>query len=68
MRNWDYKNLKDLDLTDKNQAIWYLERLINYGLGEQKLKQELLEKYLPELNIPDNTRRFLELILWPKRS
>lgn len=63
MHNWDYPNLKDLDLTDKSQAIWYLERLINYGLGEQKLKKELLDLYLPELKIPDNTRLFLELIL-----
>ena len=63
MHNWDYKNLKDIDWTDKNQAIWRLERMINYGLGGEKLKRELLEKYLPELKIQDNTRQFLELIL-----
>lgn len=68
MHNWDYKNLKDTDWTDKNQAIWCLERMINYGLGEEKLKRELLEKYLPELKIQDNTRQFLELLLWPKQS
>ena len=68
MRNWDYQNLENLDLTDKNQAIWYLERLINYGLGEQKLQKEMLEKYLPELKITDNTRLFLELILYGGRN
>ncbi|MBI5794183.1 hypothetical protein HZA87_03825 [Candidatus Uhrbacteria bacterium] len=62
---WDYD---DNAFQKQAQAdpIWGLERLINYGQGEKKLNRELLEKYLPQLNIPENRRAFLELLLWNK--
>jgi hypothetical protein len=62
---WDYD-----DDAFKKQAeadpIWYLERLINYGLKGSKLSRKLLEKYLPELNIDEDSRAFLELLVWNK--
>lgn len=62
---WDYN-----DPEYKKQAAadprWHLERLINYGLVDEKLNRHLLEKYLPVLRIPENRRAFLELLLWNK--
>lgn len=62
---WDYS-----EEAYKRQAaadpVWHLERLINYGLGDEKLNRALVEKYLPQLKIPEDRRIFLELILWNK--
>ncbi len=59
---WDYAKTEE-----RKQAAadprWFLERLINYGLDGQKIDRAALEHYLPELNIPDDRRAFLEAIL-----
>ena len=63
---WDY----DKTAYQKQAAadpLWHMERLINYGLGEEKLDRQLLEKHLHELNIPEDRRAFLELLLWNKK-
>lgn len=65
MYNWDY-NLKNIDERDEQFIIWKLERLVNYGLGEEKIDAKLLEKYFNKIKIPENTRAFLELLLWKK--
>ena len=62
---WDYDDDEFKKQADAD-PIWYLERLINYGPGDKKLPRALLEKYLPQLNISENRRAFLELILWNK--
>jgi hypothetical protein len=62
MHNWDYP--KDTDF--KQDPVWYLERMINYGLNGAKLERTMVEQYLPKLNIPDDTRAFSELLLWNK--
>lgn len=63
---WDYDKI-EYQKQAKADPRWHLERLINYGLGEEKLSKKMLEKYLAELNIPENRRAFLELILWGKK-
>jgi len=63
---WDYDKI-EYQKQAKADEKWHLERLINYGLNNEKLKGELLEKYLPELNIPDDRRAFLELLIWNKK-
>ncbi len=61
---WDY--FKRAVLKQKQvDPVWFLERQINYGEGG-KLNRKQLEKYLPQLNIPENKRAFLELLLWDK--
>lgn len=60
MHNWDYeKNIKI-----EERPIWYLERLLNYGLNGEKINRKLLEQYFNQIKIPEKTRVFLKLILW----
>jgi len=62
---WDYTETEYQKQATKDPA-WHLERLINYGLGDKKLNKDLLAKHLPALNIPEDRRAFLELLLWNK--
>lgn len=62
---WDYAKIAYQKQADAD-ARWRLERLINYGLGGEKLDPEALKKYLPQLDIPEDRRAFLELLLWNK--
>ena len=63
---WDYTKT-EYEKQAKKDKVWHLERLINYGLGKDKLDRKLLKKYLPKLKIPEDRRAFLELILWNKK-
>ena len=63
MRNWstDTTRLKE---NSKAYAIWKLEQQLNYGLKEEeRIDYTLLKKYLPILNIDEDTRNFLEFLL-----
>lgn len=62
---WDYTN----EAYQKQAAadpVWRLERMINYGTPGEKIDRKLLERYLPQVRIPDNRRAFLELLVWDK--
>lgn len=63
---WDYNKI-EYDKQAKATPAWHLERLINYGLNGKKLDRELIKKYLPQLRISENSRTFLELLLWDKK-
>jgi len=62
---WDYTKT-EYEKQAAADPIWKLERLINYGLGEEKIDRELLKRFLSKLRIPENRRDFLELLLWNK--
>lgn len=64
---WDYtkQNAKKQAKTD---AIWRLERFINYGSPVTKLKRDELKKKLANLNIPEDRRAFLSLLIWKKKK
>lgn len=62
MYNWDYQDNEDI----KKDPVWHLERLLNYGLNGEKINREILEKNFDQLRIPEDTRAFLELLLWNK--
>lgn len=63
---WDYTKT-EYQKQAKADPVWHLERLINYGLGDEKLDPELVKQYLPQLRISRNRRAFLELLLWPEK-
>lgn len=62
---WDYTE-EEYRKQAAADPVWHLERLINYGFGEEKIDRALLERYLPQLKIPEDRRKFLELLLWNK--
>lgn len=63
---WDYGKI-EYQKQAAADPVWHLERLINYGLGEEKLDRELLKRYLLKLRISEDRRVFLELLLWNKK-
>ena len=63
---WDYDENEYKKQAQAN-PVWHLERLINYGLGKEKLNKELLKKHLYKLKIPEERKAFLELLLWNKK-
>lgn len=62
---WDYTE-EEYRKQAAADPIWRLERMINYGFGEEKIDRALLKRYLPQLKIPEDRRKFLELLLWNK--
>ena len=62
---WDYT---ETEYQKQAQAdpLWRLERLITYGLGTEKLDRQELAEYLPKLQISEDRRAFLELLVWNK--
>lgn len=62
MHNWDYIKTEDL----QNNPVWYLNRLLTYGLNGQKISQAVLKDNWEKIKIPETTRMFLELLLWDK--
>ena len=67
MRNWS-TNTKRLQENPDKYSIWQLEQQLNYGLKEEEqIERNLLEKYLPVLNIDKDTRNLLEYILYGKK-
>lgn len=63
---WDYGKT-EYQKQAMADPVWHLERLINHGLGEERIDRKLLEKHLVELKIPEDRRFFLELLLWNKK-
>lgn len=63
---WDYDK-KEYEKQAAADPVWHLERLILYGTGDTKIRRDMLEKYLPQLTIPDDRRAFFELLLWNKK-
>jgi len=67
MRNWS-TDTERLQTDQEKYAIWKLEQLLNYGLYEgEKIERALLEKYMPVLNIDNDTRKLLEYMLYGKK-
>lgn len=64
---WDYTKT-EYEKQKNADPVWHLERLINYGLKNEKLNKKLLEKNLDKLKIPENRREFLKLVLYGKNS
>ena len=62
MRNWSI-NEEELKKDKEKYAIWKLEQMVNFGLGEEKLNEGELRKYLPRINIDPWRRKLLNLLL-----
>lgn len=63
---WDY-DINELKKTEQGR-IKILERLINYGPTEkgEKINLKLVKKYWSKLDLYNEPRRLLELLIWGK--
>ncbi len=63
MHNWDYP--KTIEAEPHNEK-WRMERLLTFGLTNEKIDRVALERNFHSLAMPDDTRAFLELLLWDR--
>jgi len=62
---WDY-DINELKKTEQGRIL-ILERMINYGPDEgEKIPLAQVKKYWDRLNIYENRRRLLSLLIWGK--
>jgi len=62
MKNWS-TDTKKLSKNQNKFTIWKLEQLINFGLGNEKIKKNELKKYWSLIDIDPLKRKFLSLFL-----
>lgn len=67
MYNWSV-DIKRLKKTPEAYKIWRLEQLINFGLNGEKLDAKELKKYWHRLRLDPAKAKFLEMLLWGKKS
>lgn len=63
---WDYDEA-ELQKTEKGR-IFILERMINYGPGNKKIKLSDVKKYWDRLDLFILQKRLFELLIWGKYS
>lgn len=61
---WDY-NRKKLEQSKKGKIL-ILERMINYGPGDEKIKLSDVKKYWDKLHLFRLQKRLFELLIWGK--
>lgn len=61
---WDYDR-KELKKTESGR-IKILERMINYGPGDEKIKLSDVKKYWDKLELFPIRKHLLELLIWGK--
>lgn len=61
---WDYA--KNVLLKSKKGRLLILERMINYGPGENKIDLKEVKKHWGELHLFKLQKRLLELLIWGK--
>ncbi|MDO8497534.1 MAG: hypothetical protein Q7S61_03240 [bacterium] len=59
---WDY-NVDELKKTEKGR-IFLLERMINYGPGDEKISLADVKKYWNQLHLFPLQKRLFELLIW----
>lgn len=61
---WDY-DIEELKKTEGGRIL-ILERMINYGPGEEKIPLKDVKKYWDRLDLYEPQKRLLELLIWGK--
>lgn len=61
---WDF-DIEELKKTEKGR-IKILERMINYGPGDEKIKLADVKKYWDKLDLYYPQKRLMELLIWGK--
>jgi hypothetical protein len=66
MNNWSV-DVSKLKKDKEKYAIWRLEQMVNFGLGEDRFDIRELEKYWSKLNLDPNKKKYLATLIWPKQ-
>lgn len=67
MYNWSV-DTTELKKDKKQYAVWRLEQMVNFGLGEEKINGKEIKKYWNILDLDRDKKNYLKTILWPKQS
>lgn len=67
MYNWS-TDVDELKKDRRRYAIWRLEQMVNFGLCGEKIKRKEIKRYWSVLNLDSNKKKYLAMLLWPKRS
>jgi len=62
MYNWSIDE-KELAKEPEKYAIWQLEQMVNFGLGEDRIDSRKLLKHWKALKIDPARRKFLDILL-----
>ena len=68
MYNWSVDEQKFKKEDPEGYKIWRIEQMINFGLGDEKIREDDLKKYLDKMDIDELTRKYLTFLLWPMKS
>ena len=67
MHNWS-TNTKEIRKDKDTYSKWKMEQLINFGLGNSKIKKQKLSQLMPSLDIDPAKKKYLSFLLWPKKQ
>ncbi len=67
MYNWSI-DLRELNKKPKYALLWKTEQAINFGLNGEKLDKKVVRKLWNKIHIDPARRKFLRLLLWPRKS
>jgi len=67
MYNWSV-DLRELNKKPKYALLWKIEQTINFGLNGEKLDKKLVRRFWNKIHIDPARRKFLRLLLWPRKS
>lgn len=70
MYNWSVDEERFKKEDPKGYKLWRLTQLINYGLDGEKLSRKEVKKAWPKIKdrLDPDIEKYLEFLLWPKRS
>lgn len=67
MHNWS-TNTKEIRKDKDTYSKWKMEQLINFGLGNSKIKKQKLLQLMPSLDIDSAKKKYLSFLLWPQKQ
>lgn len=66
MYNWSV-DAKEFKKNKNEYAVWRLEQMVNFGLGNEKINRCELKKFWQFLNLDKNKKKYLSFLLWPNQ-
>lgn len=67
MHNWS-TDTKEIRKDKTAYPRWKMEQLINFGMGNSKIKKQKLSQLMPSLDIDLAKKKYLSFLLWPKKQ